>query len=260
MHLIIENEKDLQALKEIGQIVALARDEMAKAVRVGVTTLELDAIGKRILEDNGAVSAPIHEYDFPGVTCISINDVVAHGIPSDYELKPGDCVNIDVSASKNGYYADTGMTMLIPPVQDKVRKLHDASKRALYKAIDKAVAGTMSNNLGKAVSSEARESGFHVIKNLTGHGVGRSLHEDPENIFNYNEKRGSILLKKGHVLALETFLSEGDEYVEEYPDGWTLKTEHNHQVIQFEHTIVVTNEKPIILTRGKDSDFYDPDH
>lgn len=256
--MIVKTEQDLIALKEIGRICALARDAMAKATKVGITTLELDLIAKEIFEKHGAESAPMGEYDFPGYTCISINDVVAHGIPSDYVIKEGDKVNIDVSASKNGYFADTGMTLNIPPVSEKNRLLQETAKRAMYKSIEKAIPGTMSNNLGRAVFNEARLQGFNVIRNLTGHGVGKTLHDQPENIFNYNERRGASLIREGHVLAIETFITENDDYVEEYPDGWTLKTPNGNYVYQFEHTVVVTKEGPVILTHGEDADFYDP--
>jgi len=226
--MIVRTQEDLEALKEIGRICALVRDEMAKAVRPGITTLELDLIAKRLFEENEAESAPMGEYDFPGYTCISVNDVVAHGIPSDYALKEGDKVNIDVSASKNGFFADTGLTLNIPPTGEKNKLLLETAKKALYKSIEKAMPGTMTNNLGRAVYNEAQSHGFTVIKNLTGHGVGKTLHDHPENIFNYNERRGASLVKEGHVLAIETFISEKDDYVEEYPDGWTLKTPHKN--------------------------------
>ncbi|MBP9921199.1 type I methionyl aminopeptidase [Proteiniclasticum ruminis] len=256
--MIVRTQEDLEALKEIGRICALVRDEMAKAVRPGITTLELDLIAKRLFEENEAESAPMGEYDFPGYTCISVNDVVAHGIPSDYALKEGDKVNIDVSASKNGFFADTGLTLNIPPAGEKNKLLLETAKKALYKSIEKAMPGTMTNNLGRAVYNEAQSHGFTVIKNLTGHGVGKTLHDHPENIFNYNERRGASLVKEGHVLAIETFISEKDDYVEEYPDGWTLKTPHKNYIYQFEHTVVVTKEGPMILTHGVESDFYDP--
>ncbi len=256
--MIVRTQEDLEALKEIGRICALVRDEMAKAVRPGITTLELDLIAKRLFEENEAESAPMGEYDFPGYTCISVNDVVAHGIPSDYALKEGDKVNIDVSASKNGFFADTGLTLNIPPAGEKNKLLLETAKKALYKSIEKAMPGTMTNNLGRAVYNEAQSHGFTVIKNLTGHGVGKTLHDHPENIFNYNERRGASLVKEGHVLAIETFISEKDDYVEEYPDGWTLKTPHKDYIYQFEHTVVVTKEGPMILTHGVESDFYDP--
>ncbi len=256
--MIVRTQEDLEALKEIGRICALVRDEMAKAVRPGITTLELDLIAKRLFEENEAESAPMGEYDFPGYTCISVNDVVAHGIPSDCVLKEGDKVNIDVSASKNGFFADTGLTLNIPPTGEKNKLLLETAKKALYKSIEKAMPGTMTNNLGRAVYNEAQSHGFTVIKNLTGHGVGKTLHDHPENIFNYNERRGASLVKEGHVLAIETFISEKDDYVEEYPDGWTLKTPHKNYIYQFEHTVVVTKEGPMILTHGVESDFYDP--
>lgn len=256
--MIVRTQENLEALKEIGRICALVRDEMAKAVRPGITTLELDLIAKRLFEENEAESAPMGEYDFPGYTCISVNDVVAHGIPSDYALKEGDKVNIDVSASKNGFFADTGLTLNIPPTGEKNKLLLETAKKALYKSIEKAMPGTMTNNLGRAVYNEAQSHGFTVIKNLTGHGVGKTLHDHPENIFNYNERRGASLVKEGHVLAIETFISEKDDYVEEYPDGWTLKTPHKNYIYQFEHTVVVTKDGPLILTHGVESDFYDP--
>lgn len=256
--MIVKTQEDLDALKEIGRICALVRDEMAKAVKPGITTLELDLIAKRLFEETGAESAPMGEYDFPGYTCISVNDVVAHGIPSDYVLKEGDKVNIDVSASKNGFFADTGLTLNIPPVSDKNKKLLEVAKLSLYKSIEKAMPGTMTNNLGRAVFNTAQSHGFTVIKNLTGHGVGKTLHDHPENIFNYNERRGASLVKEGHVLAIETFISEKDDYVEEYPDGWTLKTPHHNYIYQFEHTVVVTKDGPMILTNGVESDFFDP--
>lgn len=256
--MIIRNDQELAALKEIGRICALVRDEMAKATQPGITTLELDLIAAQLFAKNGAKSAPMGEYNFPGYTCISINDVVAHGIPSDYVIQAGDKVNIDVSASKNGYFADTGVTLNVPPVSDKAKKLQDVAKKAMYKAIEKALPGTMSNNLGRAVFNEAKVNGFTVIRNLTGHGVGLTLHDDPENIFNYNERRGAILLKTGHVLAIETFISEKDDYIEEYEDGWTLKTPRGNHVYQFEHTVVVTPDGPLILTNGEEADFYDP--
>lgn len=256
--MIVKTQEDLDALKEIGRICALVRDEMAKAVKPGITTLELDLIAKRLFEETGAESAPMGEYDFPGYTCISVNDVVAHGIPSDYVLKEGDKVNIDVSASKNGFFADTGLTLNIPPVSEKNKKLLEVAKLSLYRSIEKAMPGTMTNNLGRAVFNAAQSHGFTVIKNLTGHGVGKTLHDHPENIFNYNERRGASLVKEGHVLAIETFISEKDDYVEEYPDGWTLKTPHHNYIYQFEHTVVVTKNGPMILTNGVESDFFDP--
>ncbi|MFP4660955.1 MAG: type I methionyl aminopeptidase [Halanaerobiales bacterium] len=243
----IESEFDLEGMKRIGKIVAKVRDEMVKSVHAGITTKGLDNIGEKFLHRYEAKSAPKCEYDFPAATCISINDEAAHGIPGSRKIKVGDSVNIDVSAVLNGYYADTGITIVVG--ENKVKNsLCHSSKKALEAGIDKARAGVMINQIGKAIYSEAAKRGFTVIKNLTGHGIGRKLHEEPDYILNYYDCRDNQILNEGLVLAIETFLSTGAQFAVEDEDGWTLKTIDGSIVAQFEHTIVVTKEEPIILT------------
>lgn len=245
----IGSENDLIALRRIGKIVAIARETMLDHVRAGVTTAELDAIGKEVLERNGAIPAPSKEYGFPGTTCISINHVVAHGIPGEYVLKAGDVVNIDVSAALDGYYADTGSTAIVKPGGSALKeKLCACSLRALHKGIGKARAGARLSGIGRTIQQEARSDGFTVIRNLTGHGIGRKLHEEPEFILNYYDPRDTRLLTNGLVLAVETFVSTGAEYADEGEDGWALIAKDNSFVAQYEHTIVVTKNEPIILT------------
>lgn len=244
----IGSEKDLLALKRIGRIVALAREEMLKAVRPGITTKELDLIGENILAYYGAESAPKHEYNFPGSTCISINDEAAHGIPGSRIIAEGDSVNIDVSAVLDGYFADTGATTVVNPAHSIKNELCNCSVTALNKAISKAKAGTRINQIGRAIYNEAKSKGFTVLKDLTGHGIGRKLHEQPDNIFNYFDIRDDLILNEGLVLAIETFISTGAEYTYEHRNGWTYKTPNKSIVAQFEHTVVVTKGEPIILT------------
>ncbi len=244
----IDSEKDLIALRKIGKIVALAREEMIKAVRPGITTAELDDIGERVLSKYGAKSAPKYECDFPGTTCISLNDVAAHGIPSSRAVKEGDTVNIDVSAELDGHFGDTGATIPVGAVSSMKKNLIECSKSALNKAIEKAKAGTKINQIGRVIHSEAKKYGFTVIKNLAGHGIGKRLHEEPYDILNYCNRLDKRILTDGIVLAIETFISTGSEYALEENDGWTLKTPDGSFVAQFEHTIVVTRNKPIILT------------
>lgn len=245
----VDSEQDLIALKKIGKIVATVREEMLKLVRPGITTAELDHIGGKILNQHGAASAPRKEYNFPGNTCISLNRVVAHGIPDSTVLREGDLVNIDVSAELGGYYADTGATAIVQPsVAPLKERLCDCSLRALHKAIAKAKAGGKLNQLGRAVYNEARTDGFTIVRNLTGHGIGRKLHEEPEHVMNYYDARDQRLLGNGLVLAVETFVSTGAEYIEQGSDGWALMVPDNSLVAQYEHTIVVTRGKPIILT------------
>ncbi|MBW5446551.1 type I methionyl aminopeptidase [Cohnella sp. CFH 77786] len=245
----IESENELISMRRIGKIVAMAREEMLANVRPGITTAELDRIGKTVLDRHGAVSAPNRTYGFPGTTCISLNHVAAHGIPGQTALREGDMVNIDVSAELGGYYADTGATMVVPPYRSAVQeKLCDSSRRALTRAIGQARAGTRVNQIGRVIEREAKADGFRVIRNLAGHGIGRALHEQPDDILNFRDPRDGRLLTNGLVLAVETFLTNGAELVEEAEDGWGLVCPEGTLVAQFEHTIVVTRGEPIILT------------
>jgi methionyl aminopeptidase len=244
----IRSENELIALKKIGSIVAQAREEMIKAVEPGITTKELDMIGEKVLSCYGAKPAPKHEYNFPGITCISINDEAAHGIPGPRIITEGDTVNIDVSAVLNGYFADTGATVIVEPVSTIKKALCDCSIASLDKAIIKARAGTRINQISRAIYNEAKNKGFTVIKNLAGHGIGKRLHDEPDYILNYYDKRDNRILNNGLVLAIESFISTGAENVIEDENGWTLKTPDKSIVAQFEHTIVVTKGKPIILT------------
>ncbi|WP_199621547.1 type I methionyl aminopeptidase [Paenibacillus alkalitolerans] len=261
--MIVGSEADIEGLKKAGRAVAAAREAMLLAVRPGITTLELDRVGERVLAEHGAVSAPRKEYDFPGATCISVNRCAAHGIPNARPLQEGDIVNVDVSAALNGYYSDTGATMVVGTSPGAHRnanvmasahmeklKLLAASEKALYAALSKAKAGAKISELGKAVMKVARDSGYSVIRNLTGHGIGLKLHEEPEHIFSYPEPRDRRLLKRGMVLAIEPFLATGGaQYVEEGDDGWALLLPDGGFVSQFEHTVIVTESEPIILTK-----------
>jgi len=246
----IDNIEDLEALKKIGKIVALTREEMIKNAREGITTKELDDIGFKVLSQFGAKSAPHKDYNFPGITCISVNNEVAHGIPSNRVLKNGDLVNIDVSAELDGYYADTGASIVVGSCDESKLKLCKCAENALYKSIAKAKSGSKINQIGKAIFTEATQNGYSVIKNLAGHGIGRKLHEEPESISNYPDKYENELLTDGLVLAIETFVSTKANYVIEDDDEWTLITPDGSFVAQYEHTVVVTKDMPIILTQA----------
>lgn len=248
--MIVTTQTELDALREIGRICAETLKIMADALEPGITTKELDAIGADYLSRHGAQSAPITCYDFPGCNCISVNDVVAHGIPSDQVIKAGDVVNIDVSAVKDGFFSDNGASYALPPVKKNIQELLRVTKSARDKAIAQAVAGRHLNEIGRAAEKEAHRHGLTTIKNLCGHGVGHTLHDDPDAIFSYYERRDRRKLKPGVVIAIEPFLCDGDEYVEDFGnDGWTLKTPRRLIVAQYEHTIMVREDQPpLILT------------
>ena len=247
--MIAKTEQDINALKKIGKIVAEIRDAMKDATKPGMTTKEIDEIGGRLFKEKGAISAPIAEYDFPGYTCISVDNEVAHGMPGPRIIKDGDLINIDVSGSCDGYFADTGISFVVGTPDEKKQKLCDVAKSAFDRAMLKVRAGSSLNGIGKAVEREAKDNGLTVIKNLTGHGIGKSLHEEPQHILNYYDAWDKTLLKEGMVLAVEPFISERAEHIIESGDGWTFITDDNSLVAQIEHTIIVTKDKPIILTQ-----------
>lgn len=244
----IESEKDIEGLKKIGKIVAEAREEILKNIKPGISTVKLDMIGKNILEKYNATSAPKKDYNFPGYTCISINEEVAHGIPGKRIIKKGDIVNVDVSAELNGYYADTGATKVVDSNNKLKNDLCNCSEKALYMALKKVKAGNKISEIGKEIEREVKESNFKVIRNLCGHGIGKKLHEEPEYILNYYDPKDNLILKKGLVLAIETFVSNSAEYIVEHKNNWTLITPDKSFGAQFEHTIIVTDGEPIILT------------
>jgi methionyl aminopeptidase len=221
---------------------------MMAATRVGMTTGELDEIGRLLLEAEGARSAPQLSYNFPGATCISISPVIAHGIPDEHVLREGELIHIDVSAERDGYYADTGASMIVSKHDRHLEKLLEATKATLKKALGAAKAGNPLNGIGRTVQNEARRRGFSVIYDLTGHGIGRRLHENPKEILNFYNPSDSRILHEGLVLAIEPFLTTGIGRVVEEKDGWALRTMDRAIAAQFEHTIVVTKDQPIILT------------
>lgn len=246
--MIVKTDEDLKALKEIGRIVAMIRDELRSKTSPGVTTKELDDIAGKMFEENDAISGPKGEYDFPGYTCISVNEEVAHGIPGERVINEGDLVNIDVSGSKNGYYADTGISFVVGMGDPKLKDLCDAALKSFQAGLQKAKAGSKQNGIGKAVNNEARKNSYTVIMNLTGHGIGRSLHEKPDHILNYFDPWDNALLKEGMVIAFEPFISTKAQNVVEKGDGWTYITPDNSLVAQIEHTIIITQNEPIIIT------------
>lgn len=243
----IDDENELVALKRVGAVVAEARDAMASQVAPGVTTAELDEVGRDVLRRHGARSAPQLAYRFPGVTCISVNDELAHGIPSGRVLKEGDLVNIDVSAELEGFWADSGASFAVGRVSPRARALLFSTRAALTDAIAQVRAGAPVRNIGRAVERRAKRSGFRVIRNLCGHGVGRHIHEEPQipNIF---ERNNPVVLHEGLVMTIEPFFSTSATFTIESDDGWTLRTPDGSIGAQFEHTMVVTNGEPIIIT------------
>jgi methionyl aminopeptidase len=245
----ITKETELIGIKKASEAVACTLKEMRDYAQPGMTTKQLDNYGAKILSDFGAKSAPHLTYGFPGRTCISVNNEFCHGIPSDNRmLKEGDLVNIDVSAELDGFWSDNGNSFVLGEDINQHQKLIDASKQILHKVIYNIKGGVRISDIGHLIETEAKKRGYKVIKNLTGHGVGRSLHEEPREIANYRDRFNLTRFKKNSVVAIETFISTTSTYAETLNDGWTMVGNKGGFMAQHEHTIVVTDSNPIILT------------
>ncbi len=248
-HMTIETEDDIVALKRIGRIVSYVLHKMLDAAEPGMTTRELDALGEQLLERHEARSAPRLTYDFPGATCISINEEAAHGIPGERVIRPGDVLNVDVSAELQGYFADTGGTRIVPPTNPQKTRLCHAARTALEQAMKRARAGQPINGIGAAIQRTAKTYGFRIIENLGSHGVGRALHEAPEHIPGYFDPTDRRILRNGMVITIEPFLSTKSRVVTESPDGWTLVGANGNLSAQYEHTMIITRGEPLVVTR-----------
>lgn len=244
----LSNDGELIALKEIGRICANVLQVMGTAIEPGMTTRELDAIGRALLEKEGARSAPELSYDFPGATCISVNEEIAHGIPGDRVIRAGDLVNIDVSAEKNGFFADTGASFPVPPVLPVIDRLCRDGRRALFAGIKQVGANRAYAEIGNAIGAFADKNRYTLVRNLASHGVGRSLHEEPTELATWPDPREKRRMHDGAVFTVEPFLSLGAGWAEGGDDAWTLYSEPEAPTVQFEHTVIATRNGPLILT------------
>lgn len=245
----ITKESELEGMKKASEAVALTLKKMTAFAQPGMTTKELDNYGEQILNELGAKSAPYLTYGFPGFTCISVNNEFCHGIPSDKKiLAEGDLINIDVSAELDGFWSDNGGSFVLGRDINQHQKLIEASKEILHKAIHSIKGGVRISDIGYLIETEAKKRGYKVIRNLTGHGIGRSLHEEPGEIANYRDRYNQTRFKKNAVVAIETFITTTSSYAETLADGWTLVGNKGGFMAQHEHTIVVTDGEPIILT------------
>src|SRR6478752_5353545 len=244
----LENDEDLNGLKAIGRICANVLQHMSTAIRPGMTTAELDLIGRRMLEAAGARSAPESCYAFPGATCISVNEEVAHGIPGARRIERGDLVNIDVSAEKSGFFADTGASFAVPPVTSSIERLCRDGRRAMWTGLRQVGAGKPIAGIGQAIGTFARKNGYSLVRNLASHGVGLSLHEEPTEIATWPDRSERRIMSEGLVFTVEPFLSLGAEWAQDGDDPWTLYSSPEAPTVQYEHTVIATRSGPLIVT------------
>jgi methionyl aminopeptidase len=243
----IQSQAQFEKLRAIGKIVRQALDRAAAAVRPGITTAELDAIGARVLAEHGAESAPPKVYGFPGALCISVNEEAIHGIPGGRAIQAGDLVKLDLVAEKDGFYADAAVTVRAGAVSEQAEALARCAERAFYQALPSACAGNRVHEIGRAVERETKRAGFRVMRELCGHGVGRTIHEPP-NVPNFYDPRQRARLTEGLVITIEPIVSAGSGRGILQSDGWTIHTGDGSLSAHYEHTVVITRNAPILLT------------
>lgn len=246
--ILVKTEEEIELLRESNLLVGMTLGEVAKYIRPGVSTLELDRIAEEFIRSHGAEPGFKGYGGFPNSLCISVNDVVVHGIPSaECILKEGDVVSVDCGTLKNGFYGDSAYTFEVGEVSEEVHQLLQVTKESLYKGIGKAVAGMRIGDIGHAVQSWCEAAGFSVVREMVGHGVGRDLHEDPQ-VPNYGRQGQGVKLKEGMVIAIEPMINLGKRHVYQDNDGWTIRTRDKMPSAHFEHTVAIGKNGADILS------------
>lgn len=246
--IILKSEREIDYLRDAGRIVAETHVEVKKAVKPGVTTLDLDQIAEKYIKSRGAIPAFKGFHGFTGNICSSVNEEVVHGIPGLRKLKTGDNVSIDIGAVINGYNGDAAITVPVGEIDAEVQKLLDVTEEALYKGIESAIIGNRLSDISHSVQKHVEEHGFGVVRDYVGHGIGRSMHEDPQ-VPNYGSPGRGPRLKSGMTLAIEPMVNLGTCEVKTLDDGWTVVTLDGKRSAHFEHSIAITDGKPEILTK-----------
>jgi methionyl aminopeptidase len=245
-----KTDEEIELIKKSADVLGRAHAEVAKHIKSGVTTSELDEVAYNFIIQNGAKPSFKGYKGFPSSLCISVNEVVVHGIPGNYELKEGDIVSIDCGVYLNGFHSDSAYTYAVGQITEENQKLLDSTKKSLYLAIEQAVVGNRTGDIGHAVQSFVEKDGFTVVRELVGHGVGKNLHEEPE-VPNYGKKGSGVRLQEGMVLAIEPMVNAGKKNIFQERDGWTIRTADRKASAHFEHTVAVRKGKAEILTTFK---------
>ena len=243
----LKTEEEIELLREANLVVARTLGEMAKWVAPGITTLKLDSIAEEYIRSQGAVPGFKGYGGFPGTLCVSVNENVVHGIPSNYALREGDIVSVDCGAVKDGYNGDSTYTFCVGEVDEEVKRLLRTTKESLYIGIEHAVEGNRIGDIGHAIQEYCEKRGYGVVREMCGHGVGRKLHEDPD-VPNYGRKGTGPLIKNGMVIAIEPMINMGSKNIVIERDGWTTRTKDRKPSAHYEHTIAIHHGKPDILS------------
>ena len=243
----LKTDEEIELLRAANQIVARTLAEVAKVIAPGVTTLKLDTIAEEYIRSQGAVPGFKGYGGFPGTLCVSVNENVVHGIPSNYALREGDIVSVDCGAVKDGDNGDSTYTFCVGEVDEEVKRLLRTTKESLYIGIEHAVEGNRIGDIGHAIQEYCEKRGYGVVREMCGHGVGRKLHEDPD-VPNYGRKGTGPLIKNGMVIAIEPMINMGSKNIVIERDGWTTRTKDRKPSAHYEHTIAIHHGKPDILS------------
>ena len=246
----LKTDEEIELLRESNLLVGMTLGELAKWIAPGITTLKLDKIAEEFIRDHGAVPGFLGYGGFPNTLCVSVNEQIVHGIPSNYELKDGDIVSIDCGTLKNGFNGDSAYTFCVGEVAYDVRRLLKTTKESLYLGIEQAVEGKRVGDISNAVQTYCEKKGYSVVRELCGHGVGKRLHEDHE-VPNYGRRGCGPLLKSGMVIAIEPMINLGSRNIVIERDGWTTRTRDRKPSAHFEHTVAVREGKADILSSFK---------
>ena len=246
--ILLKSEREIRCMREAGRIVALALDAVGKVVEPGITTQELDEVARRTIVEHGARPAFKGLYGFPANICVSVNCEVVHGIPGSRKLAEGDIVSVDCGAEINGFNGDSAITFPVGKVSPEIARLIEETRNALYKGIEQAIIGNKVGAISHAIQTYAEKAGYGVVRDYVGHGIGRSMHEDPE-VPNFGFADRGPALKPGMVLAIEPMINMGTGPVKNMDDGWTVVTRDGKPSAHFEHTVAITPDGPEILTR-----------
>lgn len=245
--LLYKTKEEIELLRESNILVSKTLAEVARHVKQGITTLELDRIAEEFIRDHGAKPGFKGYNKFPNTLCTSVNSEVVHGIPSSYVLKVGDIVSIDCGVLLNGYYGDSAFTFPVGEINQEKKKLLEYTRNALHKGVEMAIVGNRLGDIGYAVQQHAESGGFSVVREMVGHGLGKDLHEPPE-VPNYGRRGKGILLKKGLVICIEPMINLGTKNIKQDKDGWTIRTMDEKPSAHFEFSVAVNNNKPDVLS------------
>ena len=243
-----KNSQEIELMRQSALLVSKTLSEIAKTIRAGITTLSIDVFVGEFLRDHNAVPSFLNFHGYPFNSCISVNDVVVHGFPGKYELKEGDIVSVDIGAYTNGFHGDHAYTFMIGKPTDAVLALVKITKESLYKGIEKAIAGNRVGDISYAIQEHTeKKHGYGVVRELVGHGLGKSMHEDPQ-VPNYGKRGSGTVLKDGLVIAIEPMINLGKKDVFTDDDGWTVRTKDGKPSVHFEHDVCVRKGKSEILS------------